>query len=446
MSPYAIRTEPDEKEEAPAKGWKSLVAKWLGLAAITTIAWSDAAAQRGGHITPPSQSQTRWYLADVEAAVYESDQGDIERFAKLARTMRRDGTLIGVLRTRTSGLVRLPKRYTGRPDMVAALEGTKKKRGIFDQMFPAPELAAFLADGILLNIAVGELLPVKGRDFPVFRRLNPQYLIYRWYEDKWYYRSMEGLLPITPGDGRWILHLPNGENEPWANALGWALGRAWVTKDHAFHLRANYESKLANPARVAYAPNGATEGQRVNFFQKVIAWGVNTVFSLLPGWDVKLIESNGRGYEVFMQTIEKCDEEIILALGSSPVLVDGGTGFANADVHKSIRADVIQDDAEGLAHTINTQGIPPWVNAIYGGDALEETPMVSWDVTPPKNLKEEAESLSAAAKAIVDLRAAYKGTKQHPDEEAIAVRFAIPLAANDGPEIEVEEIEYEEAA
>lgn len=426
MSLRAVVTHEDE--EAPKiAGWKVAVGKLLGILTVTPKPWNDNAKAWGGHLAPPPQSITRWYLADLEAALHEADQGDLSRFARLCRAMGRDGTLKGVERSRTGGLVRLPKRYTGRADMVAALIGAKGRRGIFELMFPAPELAALVADGIKMGVGVGELLPVEGRAYPVLRRLNPEYLVYRWNENRWYYRSMEGMLPITPGDGRWILHLPGGESEPWANAIGWALGRAWITKDHAFHYRSNFESKLANPARVAYAPNGANEEQKRGFFERIMAWGVNTVFSLLPGWEVKILESNGRGYEVFMQTIKKCDEEIIIALGSSPVLIDGGAGFSNADVQKSIRADVIQDDAEGLAHTINTQGIPPWVNVTYGADALEDAPMVEWDVTPPKDLKSAAESLSAAAKALVDLRGAYEPTGKEIDDERLAVQFAIPI-------------------
>jgi hypothetical protein len=434
----------DSAAERPAvTGWKAAVSKFLGIFTVTPEPWNDNAKAWGGHLAPPPQSITRWYLADLEAALHEADLGDLSRFARLCRAMGRDGTLKGVERSRTGGLVRLPKRFTGNAKMVAALVGRKGRRGIFDLMFPAPELAALVADGIKMGVGVAELLPVEGRAYPVLRRLNPEYLIYRWSENRWYYRSIGGLLAITPGDGRWILHLPGGESEPWTNALGWALGRAWITKDHAFHYRSNFESKLANPARVAYMPNGASEGQRQGFFERLMAWGVNTVFALLPGWEVKLLESNGRGYEVFLQTIQKCDEEIIIALGSSPVLITGGTGFANADVHKSIRADVIQDDAEGLAHTINTQGIPPWVNVTYGGDALDEAPMVAWDVTPPKDLKSEAESLSAAAKALVDLRAAYEPTGKEIDDERHAVQFAIPIKGDvDGdarPDVEDED-------
>lgn len=420
----AITTAP---KSVALSGWRRAVAKLLGIAANQPEPWENQSAYFGNHLSPPPQSITRWYLADLEKAIFEADTGDLSRFAKLCRALSRDGTVAGVLGTRTGGLVRLKKTFTGDPAMVAALEGDNGQQGIFDLMFPKPELASLVEDGIKMRVGVGELLPVEGREFPVFRRLNPEFLLYRWNENRWYYRSLHGMLPITPGDGRWILHLPSGESEPWANAVGWALGRSFISKDHAYHLRSNYEQKLANPARVAYSPQGASDGERRGFLQKLIAWGVNSVFALLPGWDIKLLESNGRGYEVFKETIAKCDEEMITALGSSPVLVTGGSGFANADIHKSIRADAIQNDAEGLAHTINTQGIPPWVNAFYGAAALSRAPKVAWDVTPPKDLKAEAESLEALGRALIGLNSALVPYNKRADEERLCIRFGVPI-------------------
>jgi len=276
-------------------------------------------------------------------------------------------------------------------------------------------------------------VPVEGRDFPIFVRLDPQFLWYVWSENRWYFRSAVGLLPIVPGDGRWVLHTPGGRVSPWKGGLWRALGRAYIRKDHALMHRDNWEAKLANPARVATAPAGATEEARRGFFARLMAWGVNTVFSLTPGWDVKLLESNGRGYESFTATIAEQNNEFVISVAGQTVTTDGGAGFANADIHKSIRADLIKETADGLAYTINTQGLPAFIVDRFGEGALEDGCSVEWDVTPAKDRNSEAQALVAVASAITSLTAALTVHNLALDAEAMCVRFGVPVDTSEAP-------------
>lgn len=385
----------------------------------------------GGNLTPPSVTQTRWYLSDLEQAERAADNGDLRQAGRLMQAARKDGRLIGVLSTRTGGLVRLPKRFRGNERVVADLQPRHDEaRSLFDEMFPSTELAQLAADGLLVGVGVAELVPVRGRDYPVLVRLEPQYLQYIWSENQWYYRSNVGLLPITPGDGRWILHTPGGRVSPWQNGLWRAVGQAWIRKQHASLHKDNWEAKLANPARVAVAPQGAAEPQKQAVFQQLMAWGINTVFGLTPGYDVKLIESNGRGWESFNETIRQADEEYIIAVAGQLVTTDGGSGFQNSDIHRTIRADLIKDTADGLAHTINTQGLPAFVAARYGASEILTMPVsLEWDVTPPKDRNAEAQSLVTAAAAVQQLGDALRAAGRAPDIIELCDRFAIPLAA-----------------
>ena len=363
-----------------------------------------------------AHTQTRWYQGDVESAIQMADQGDLSKAARLARSLRRDGVLGGVLSTRTGGLTRLPKQFRG-TDRVAEMMADDSGCRLFNRIFSPKELALLAGDGILLGVGVGELIPLPDRPEPVFVRLDPEFLRYRWSEDPWFYQSIAGELPITPGDGRWILHMPGGYQQPWSNGLWASLARSFVSKDHAFQYRENYSGKLANPARVAVSPSGATDAEQRGLFQKVMAWGVNTVFGLPPGWDVKLLESNGTGFQVFQETIDSADKEFMVALAGQIVTITGGAGFANADIHASIRSDLIQDDGDGLAATINNQALPFIVNQLFGGDAFVA---LSWDTKPPADLNAEATAISAAARAIGDANTALAPYGMRIDAKEIA--------------------------
>lgn len=391
---------------------------------------------QGGQLAPPPQSITRWYHADLETAIRNADRGWMAPAARLWRACKTDGVIKGVLSTRTSGLVRLPKKFRGRPDIVAALKyGTDKKgpqgpRSTFDEMCPPAELEMLADDGVGVGVGIGELVEVVGRDFPVLVRHDPEQLFYVQTEDRWYFNSIAGLLPINPGDGKWVLHLPGGRVAPWQNGAWRAVGRAYIDKDHARNYHTNWQGKLANPARVARAPMGATDQNIEKWFLQVAAWGVNTVFAMKPGYEVDLVESNGIGWKSFETAIERAEREAIIAIAGQVVTTDGGTGFANADIHKSIRADLIKATADALAYTLNTQVIPYFVAKRFGIDAVEESAIVEWDVEPAKDAAAAANSMLAAAQALTALRAAFDGTGINIDFAEFCLRFGIPVAGD----------------
>jgi uncharacterized protein DUF935 len=398
----------------------------------------------GGQLAARPTTQVRWYQNDIERAIQQADGGLLQIAARLWRSCKRDGVFMGVLSTRTGGLVRLPKKFRGRADIVAALQlgmgdGPQGPRSVFDEMFPQAELAALAADGIGLGVAVAELVPVLGRDFPVMRRRDPEYLVYRHNENRWYYQTIAGMIPITPGDGRWILHIPGAAISPWQNGMWQAIGRAYINKEHALQYDANWQAKLANPARVAYWPQGAGEEQKRGFFQQLMAWGNNTVFGLPPGYDAKLLESNGKGSDSFERAIVRAEREMVIAIAGQSVTTDGGTGFANADIHKSIRADLIKETADGLAYTLNTQGIPVFVINRFGEDALDESALVEWDVTPAKDLKAAADALQGIGTAILGLTEALAPYGKKVNVSELCQRFGVPIEGDINGDGESEE-------
>ncbi len=385
---------------------------------------------QGGQIQQQPTTRLRWYLADLERAQFDADTGYISSAAQLCRAMRRDGVLAGLLGARTAGLTRLPKIfYSKNPEISEALRAENGSRSVFDEMFPPAECAQLVGDGILLGVGVAELRPVAGRDYPVMVRLDPEYLQYRWVEDRWYYQSIAGLLPITPGDGRWILHLPSARQAPWNNALYPALGRSYINKDHDLLHRSNYSAKLANPARVAYSPLGATQQQRDSFFKRLMAWGTNTVFSLPPGYEIKLIESNGTAaYQIFQQGVDTSNKEMMVALAGQEVSTTGGSGFSSEKLYQGIREDLTQSDAELLSYTITTQGIPVFVFNRWGySAAVEAGTMVRWDTSKPQDHNVQAQTYTAAATAINSLTDALAKVGLKLRAEEFVAQFSIPV-------------------
>jgi len=354
----------------------------------------------GGRIVPLTRTDLRWYAADVETAQNLADQGHIRMAAKLWQACQTNGVIKGVLGTRSSGLLRLPRSFSGDTKHVAALTGdsTTNRPGQFDLYMPPTELALLEADAVGLGVAVGEFLPVVGRKFPVFARLPPEFLRYSPTENRWYYRSLAGELLITPGDGRWFLHCPGGRVAPWNTGCWAAVGNAWITNLHANEYESNWEAKLAHPARFAKYPQGANEAAQQGWFDQVGAWGVNTVFEAPPGYDVELIESNGIGHQSFGATMSRADRNAIIAIAGQSISTDGGSGFQNNDIHETIREDLIQFSGDALAHTINTQAMPQ--HAHKTGYDTNNPGQVGWDTTSPKKRAQVANSWKSVGEGL----------------------------------------------
>lgn len=372
-------------------------------------------------VSAPVPAFTRWHLADLEGAISTANGGIMRLPAQLCETIRRDGTIVGVLSTRTEGMVQLPLRFQGKDPLLLTTLADD-----FRAVFPLAELGLLLGDGILLGVGVAEFVQAPG-SLPTLRRLDPQFLVYRWAEDRWYYQSIHGFQRVNPGDGRWVLHCPGGAVNPWKNGLWPALGRSYIAKDHAFYYRENYSGKLANPARVATSPAGSTDALRRGFFAKVAAWAVNTVFDLPPGWDVKLIESNGRGYEVFKDTISAANEEMIVAIAGQMVTTTGGAGFQNGDIFKTIRADLIQAGADTLSDTLQTQAIPVWANERFGAEAMRAQTRAEWDITPPKDLTSSATAQTQAGNAAKTMNELLAPEGKRVDMIELARRYDVPI-------------------
>lgn len=400
----------------------------LGGVTIDSPSVESTRKATGGILQSPPVTQLRWYLADLELAQAEADAGNLTRASQLYRAMRRDGVLAGLLSTRTSGLVRLPKRFYGERTIVSDLCAKNGTRSTFDEMCPPSELAAIEADGDVIGVGLGELCPVVGRDYPVLVRLDPEWLTYRWDRGGWYYASRAGLLPVTPGDGRWVLHIPGGRVAPWNWGLWPALGRAFILKEHALSLRGAFIAGVANPAKVLESPLGANDQFKAALFSHVMNWGPNMAVELPAGWKLSLLEMVGRAYEVFQREIDTSDMAYMVAIAGQIVTTTGGKGFDGGDMGRIIRGDLITASGESLSYTVNTQVLPQFIARRYGVEAvLNSGVCMDWNTDQPKDLEGQTRTLGGAGGAIKALNEAAQPYGRQIDLDQIAARFGIPF-------------------
>jgi hypothetical protein len=407
----------------------------------------------GGRLEPIPAVRLRWYPPDIERAQLQAQNGDLTMVGQLCESMKIDGVLRGLLDARTS-VVNFPKRFYGSPDVVLALlSKNNSDRDVYNEMVPATEARLMCADELVCGVAIGEMVPVVGRSFPVLVRRYVQNLYYLWSRNQWFYKSVVGLIPIQPGvidenGAGWVLHIGGGRLSPWNSGLWNTLGRSYINKTQTIFARQSYEMKHAHPARVAHSPLGATELERSGMLNAIIRWALNAAFELPVGWDVKLIESNGRGIEVYEQSIAHYDREYATALCGSAVMLQGTAGFSNMDVFRVVAKDLIRTTASAWDHTVNTQILPSFVGRGWGVDALANATTVETDCDEPKDRLVEAQTmaqLGVAVKGLVEAvtlaqTAAGVDTGVAVEVRQLLARFGVPVV--DGakvPEVQTEE-------
>jgi hypothetical protein len=382
----------------------------------------------GGMLEAIPQIRLRWYPPDVERAQRLATNGDMTMVGQLSESMRIDGVIRGLGDARTS-VVKFPKRFYGSAEVIDVLQSkTNSDRNVYDELIPATEAALMAWDGITTGVAIGEMMPVRGRNFPVLVRRFPQNLRFRWWQNQWYYQSVVGLIPINPGvpdehGNSWVFHIPGGRLAPWNNGLWNTLGRSYINKTQTIFARQSYEMKHSHPARVAIAALGATEEERQGFLGGVIRWAMNAAFALPVGWDLKLIESNGQGIAVYEKSIETYNAEIATALCGSAVMLQGTVGFSNVDVFRVVQKDLIETTARGWDHTVNTQILPAFIGQRWGVDALDNATTVETDTTAPADRKVEADTMLALGNSVKGLVEAIRASQ-------IAAGVDKPIALN----------------
>lgn len=362
-----------------------------------------------------------------------AEGGNLQLAAQLVEAMLGDGVVTGVLSTRTQGLVRLPLSFEGgAAPLRDRLQGVDDEPGTGDfwHLFPERERVKLLMWGIMLGVGIAEFVESEDPEcLPTLRTLEPQWLQYRWSEDQWYYLTLsEGLVPVNPGDGRWVMYFPYGQERPWLYGAWRACAFHWLQKQLASLDRGRWSGRLANGILWAESPQAGRHTEREGLLEFLLNMIGGPVTVLPEGWKLNLTESSGKGYEVWSKTIEDADKQIAIALSGQTITTFGTAGFSNGNIHSAIKADLIQSNADSLAECLRTQGLKNWAEACFGYSA-DDAPYIRWDTTPPADLAQQAASISALMDVLQKATQYLGAYDMALDAKALADEFRLPLVA-----------------
>lgn len=354
-----------------------------------------------------------WELPDRDTAMMEAEQGRFQRVAELLDAMRGDGLIRGILGTRSAGMFSLPTIFDGDPWLVDVLRGRPAKYdeqtgarieprlpGMWERILPLSEATAVVEDGIMAGVGIGYMEddPLPG-GWRRLRRLDLHWLTYRHHEDGWYYQdARRGVVKVTPGDGRWALFTPYGRHRPWARGAWYPCAGPFISKAGASVDRMRWQKFLADGLRYIEQEEGASEVHlqaMVQFMRD--GWSYAPGLVTPKGYKPGILESSGRGYEVYSQTESRADIEIMVGLAGQVTTTEGGKGFSSGDIWRDIALSLIQTTATAASEWIGGDIIDPWTQAIgQPRDAVRAT----WDVRDPAQRTAAADAATSAAGAI----------------------------------------------
>lgn len=353
--------------------------------------------------------QNTWTVEQARGALYAHLIGQFNASAQLWESILGDDRVMATLGSRVAGLFGREARFKAADDSMAAKECEQAWIDWWPRLSGDSSMTELHSYGIGLGVAPGQLVWDTTRKVwgPYIRPWNARYTYYDFTIRRLVALSEDGNMPITPGDGKWVLHAPFGEYRGWIRGAIRALTEPWMLRHFAFRDMARFSEIHGIPTRVGKVPAVSEPEERAAFEAAIANLGSDTSM-ILPqgvdgpdgsGYEYGLVEAKDTAWEVFPGLVDRCDMSIILAIlfQNLTTEVKGGS-FAATDSHMDIRQSGLQFDDAAWQNTIYNQIARPFAYINFGDADL--APRTWRDVEPRDDLKGNAAQFQAFGTAI----------------------------------------------
>lgn len=379
-----------------------------------------------------------WGTASIQQALDLHDQGQFLQSAQLSETVQRDDRVATALNTRCKGLLGLPREISPSPtgDRRKAKQAARDLAQTWTEGDLTETLVQALRWQILMGFALVELVWTGDAERWTFhlKVWHPQFVWFNWWSRRFMVNTAEGVVEVTPGDGKWFLFAPEGDYRCWVQGAIRSIGIPWLGRQYAFRDWMRFNEVYGLPIRKATVPAQTPEEDKDGFFLDIANAGSSMVVSCPQGTDgqgynIELVEATATGWETFRNSTEDADRRITLALlGQNLTTEVSGGSYAAAKVHGQVRQDYLEADERGLTSGFRRQVLRAWAQFNYGDPDL--APVVRFDTEPPEDEKARADVLLSLSTALLNL----KNTTPDLDERRLLERFGVPLVEVDPDE------------
>jgi phage gp29-like protein len=346
-------------------------------------------------------------VARLRQILRAHDEGDLMDSGCLAERMLCDADVVGALGQRILALQACPVRVHPADDSAPAKAAAEELLAAWGRIVTRAAMVDLVCGAIFLGVAVGQLVWYPGPDGRLEPRLEPwpwHAVEYRAYERRWYVYTSRGAVPITPGDGQWVVFTPRSE----MMALAWGVIRCigtWAVRAEfgAADLSRHVEVQ-GSPAWVVSVPNGQRKSEdAVALIRGLRNIGRNAVIPTPKGktaeesYDVRLEQAKAEASKVFELLLKVCGGKIRLAILGQDLTSQNNTVGTNASSGsgENVTDLVVMADAVGFSECMTAQVAAPW--ARYRGTPPSR---IEVDATRERDAKASAEASTAVAEAV----------------------------------------------
>jgi hypothetical protein len=395
---------------------------------------------------PITVVQTGWSIQEVRQAIEGLVVGLFDQPAQLVDAITGDSRVQSAMQSRVGGLLgkeirhKLPTKYK---DSSLA----KECYDAWTSHWPNMATEAILADmqlwGSSLGFWTGQSLWDTSGDYwlPYLSTFHPRYTYYHWLMRKYVAITLDGQVPITPGDGHWVMHAPYGMYRGWMRGNVRPIAPWWLARNYALRDWARHSERHGMPIGLAITPFGAAPDQISNYRNQLANLGQESIIQLpqspdpqIGSYDLKWLETNGQSWDGFAGLITQCNSEITLSILGQNLTSEVKEGsFAAARVHADVRQSILEFDARVLTQTIYTQLARPFAAINFGNPDL--APKSYWDITPYEDNKAAADTFVAFASAVNLIKSSGNVVT---DITELAAQFGLRLSAGQIKQIQSE--------
>lgn len=395
---------------------------------------------------PIQSGWIEWDVTRLREAIESHELGMFSQSAALVDWLGRDDRVDATLGTRVRAVQGLPFRLdpseeSERPDLARTLAKAATK--LWPRIAPRSIQAQVMRWTALMGFAVAQIVwdTRGGAWVPELEWWHPQHLSWRWDLGQLQAITLDGVEPITPGDGQWVVFAPHGLYRGWMHGGVRSLAILALLRQYALRDWGRASEMYGLGVRLGYLPPNADPDDEDRYLQQLVNLGAESVLLLQKGddaqgdfdFDIKALAGTFNG-ELFERLGQRCDLGITLQLLGQNLTSEVQEGsLAAARVHGDVRQDYLEADVAGQQADWREQVLRPWAAYNFGCE-LEDVPVPVWDVEPPEDKDSASKTLVQVTQALTAL-AQLPGLGPAIDLIELAGRFDLPLRAGSTPDL-----------